>query len=38
VEGKGRTISHQGMKKIDGIATEILDELIVKNPNLKKYS
>jgi len=38
VEGKGRTISHQGMKKIDRLSTEILNELIAKNPNLKKYS
>lgn len=38
VEGKGRTISHQGMKKIDRLATEILNELVIKNPNLKKYS
>ena len=38
VEGKGRTISHEGMKKIDRISTEILNELVVKNPELKKYS
>ncbi len=38
VEGKGRTISHEGMKKIDRLSTEILNELIEKNPNLKKYS
>ena len=38
VEGKGRTISHAGMKKIDRVSTEILNELITKNPNLKKYS
>jgi small subunit ribosomal protein S19e len=38
VEGKGRTISHEGMKKIDRVSTEILHELVVKNPNLKKYS
>ncbi len=38
VEGKGRTISHEGMKKIDRLSTEILNELIAKNPNLKKYS
>jgi len=38
VEGKGRTISHVGMKKLDRLSTEILNELISKNPNLKKYS
>jgi len=38
VEGKGRTVSHEGMKKIDRISTEILNELIAKNPSLKKYS
>jgi small subunit ribosomal protein S19e len=38
VEGKGRTISHEGMKKLDRLSTEILNELIAKNPNLKKYS
>lgn len=37
-EGKGRTISHEGMKKIDRVSTEILHELVIKNPNLKKYS
>ena len=38
VEGKGRTISHEGMKKIDRLSTEILNELVAKNPSLKKYS
>ena len=38
VEGKGRTVSHEGMKKIDRVSTEILTELITKNPSLKKYS
>ena len=38
VEGKGRTVSHEGMKKIDRASTEILNELIAKNPSLKKYS
>jgi small subunit ribosomal protein S19e len=38
VEGKGRTVSHEGMKKIDRVSTEILNELIAKNPSLKKYS
>ena len=38
VEGKGRTVSREGMKKIDRLSTEILNELVTKNPSLKKYS
>jgi small subunit ribosomal protein S19e len=38
VEGKGRSISHEGMKKLDRLSTEILTEMIAINPNLKKYS
>ena len=38
VEGKGRVISSQGMKKLDVLSTQILKELIVKEPQLKKYS
>ena len=38
VEGKGRTVSHGGMKKIDRLSTEILNELVTKNSSLKKYS
>lgn len=38
VEGKGRTVSHEGMKKLDRLATEILNELIVNNATLKRYS
>lgn len=38
VAGKGRVVSHQGMKKIDRLASDILDELAVKNPMLKIYS
>ena len=38
VEKKGRVMSSQGMKKMDKIATEILNELIVENPHLKVYS
>ena len=39
VEGKGRTISHEGMKKLIVYQLKILNEkLIAKNPNLKKYS
>jgi len=36
--GKGRVISHQGMKKLDRLASDILDELAVQNPLLKIYS
>ncbi len=38
VEKKGRIISKQGMQKLDRLATEILKELIVENPQLKIYS
>lgn len=38
VEGKGRVISRQGMKKLDVLSTQILKELVVKEPQLKKYS
>ena len=37
VEKKGRIISKQGMQKLDRLATEILNELIVENPQLKVY-
>ena len=37
VEKKGRVISKQGMQKLDRLATEILNELIVENPQLKVY-
>lgn len=38
VERKGRMISKHGMQKLDRLATEILKELIVENPQLKVYS
>jgi len=38
VEKKGRVISKQGMQKLDRLATEILKELIVENPQLKIYT
>jgi len=38
VERKGRIVSKQGMQKLDRLATEILKELIVENPQLKVYS
>ena len=37
VEKKGRIVSKQGMQKLDRLATEILAELIVENPQLKVY-
>lgn len=38
IEKKGRTISKQGMKKLDRLATEILSNMISENPQLKVYS
>ena len=38
VEKKGRVISKQGMQKLDKLSTEILNELIVENPQLKVYT
>jgi small subunit ribosomal protein S19e len=38
VEKKGRVVTHAGMKKLDRLASEILDELAVQNPTLKIYS
>jgi small subunit ribosomal protein S19e len=38
VQGKGRVVTHQGMKKLDRLASDILDELAVQNPLLKIYS
>lgn len=38
VQGKGRVVTHQGMKKLDRLASDILDELAVQNPILKIYS
>lgn len=35
---KGRIISSSGMKKVDGLATEILKELAAENPQLKIYA
>lgn len=37
IEKKGRMVSPQGMQKLDKLATEILQELIVENPQLKVY-
>ena len=38
VEKKGRVVSKQGMQKLDRLATEILKEMIVENPQLKVYT
>jgi small subunit ribosomal protein S19e len=38
VEKKGRVVTHAGMKKLDRLASEILDELAAQNPTLKIYS
>jgi len=38
IEKKGRVISKQGMQKLDRLATEILKELIIENPQLKVYT
>ena len=38
VEKKGRMLTKQGTQKLDKLATEILSELIKKEPGLKIYS
>ena len=38
VEKKGSVLTRQGMQKLDKLATEILGELIQKNPKLKIYA
>ena len=38
IEKKGRILTKQGMQKLDRLATEILSELIAKEPGLKIYS
>jgi len=38
IEKKGRMLTKQGTKKLDRLATEILSELIAKEPRLKMYS
>jgi len=37
IEKKGRMLTAQGTKKLDRLATEILSELIAKEPGLKIY-
>ena len=38
IEKKGRILTKQGTQKLDKLATEILSELIKKEPGLKFYS
>ena len=38
IERKGRILTKQGTQKLDKLATEILSELIAKEPGLKIYS
>ena len=38
VEKKGRIVTKQGMKKLDNLSSEILNELIQTTPKLKIYS
>ena len=38
IERKGRILTKQGTQKLDKLATEILSELIKKEPGLKIYS
>ena len=35
---KGRSISEEGMKKVDRIATELYEELIKNSPDLQRYA
>ena len=37
VDKKGRVVSKNGMQKLDRLATEILNELILERPELKIY-
>jgi small subunit ribosomal protein S19e len=38
LQGKGRVISSEGMKKMDRLATEIHKELIKTVPQLQRYA
>ena len=38
IEKKGRMLTKQGTKKLDGLSTEILKEMIKEEPRLKIYS
>jgi len=38
VKKKGRVVSRQGMQKLDKLATELLNELVIENKQLKVYS
>ena len=35
---RGRSISEEGMKKVDRIATELYDEIIKNSPGLQRYA
>jgi small subunit ribosomal protein S19e len=35
---KGRSISEEGMKKVDRIATELYDQIIKSSPELQRYA
>ncbi len=37
-KNKGRSISEEGMKKVDRIATELYDEIIKTSPELQRYA
>ena len=37
IEKKGRVVSKTGMQKLDSLAKEILNELILEKPELKIY-
>ncbi|MFL6323449.1 MAG: 30S ribosomal protein S19e [Nitrososphaeraceae archaeon] len=37
-KSKGRSISEEGMKKVDRIATELYDEIIKSSPQLQRYA
>jgi small subunit ribosomal protein S19e len=38
INGKGRTLTHEGMKRLDGLGKEIHKELIKVSPELKRYA
>ncbi|HEX5519998.1 MAG TPA: 40S ribosomal protein S19, partial [Candidatus Nitrosocosmicus sp.] len=37
-KNKGRTISNEGMKRVDRLATEIFRDVCKDNKNLEKYA
>jgi small subunit ribosomal protein S19e len=38
VQGKGRIVSSEGMKRMDRLATEIHKELVKAAPQLQRYA